>query len=182
MFPNLVEDILGYSFNDKSFLLQALSHSSYAHAVTDCYQRLEFLGDAILDFLITAHIYDKCGNLSPGELTDLRSALVNNVTFACLIVRFGLHKFILARACTLTDIINKFVQHQESRNHVIGAEEENDIQVAESIDVPKVLGDLFESLAAAVYLDSGKDLKTVWNIFYKLMAKEIGMSFLLKHW
>lgn len=42
------------------------------------------------------------------------------------------------------------------------------------MDVPKVLGDLFESLAAAVYLDSGKSLTTVWNVFYKLMHNEIG--------
>lgn len=42
------------------------------------------------------------------------------------------------------------------------------------IDVPKVLGDIFESLAGAVYLDSGKSLEIVWQTFYRLMHKEIG--------
>lgn len=146
--PEVLESILGYRFKNRSYLLQALTHCSYRQNFTDCYQRLEFLGDAILgihsiqykliyiiafyvfliffslylDFLITSHIYNRCKNISPGELTDLRSALVNNVTFACLSVRYGFHKFMLTKACKLTDIIRRFVEHQEKRNHKIGAE------------------------------------------------------------
>lgn len=176
--PDMLENALGYKFKDRSFLLQAMTHSTFSHNVTDCYQRLEFLGDAILDFLITSHIYGTCGNLSPGDLTDLRSALVNNVTFACLTVRHGFHKFALVKACKLTEIVNKFVFHQERRNHQIGAEvlflvDEEDVHIGEAIDVPKMLGDIFESLAGAVYLDSGKNLTTVWEVFYRLMHKEI---------
>lgn len=176
--PEVLESILGYKFKNRSYLLQALTHVSYRQNFTDCYQRLEFLGDAILDFLITSHIYNKCENITPGELTDLRSALVNNVTFACLTVRYGFHKFMLTKACKLTDIIKRFVEHQEKRNHKIGAEilfllSENDVEAAEIVDVPKVLGDLFESLAAAVFLDSRKSLTTVWKVFYKLMHNEI---------
>ncbi|XP_014251027.1 endoribonuclease Dicer isoform X2 [Cimex lectularius] len=173
-----LEKKLKYKFKDRSFLLQALTHSSYTQSVTECYQRLEFLGDAILDFLITIHIYEKCGNLSPGELTDLRSALVNNVTFACLIVRQGIHLHMNFLSCELSEIINRFVEHQENRGHKIGAEvlfliEENDVKVAEIVDVPKVLGDILESLIAAVYLDSGKCLKTTWRVIYNLMKNEI---------
>jgi endoribonuclease Dicer len=76
----------------------------------------------IIDFLITCYIYENCGDLSPGELTDLRSALVNNVTFACLSVRLGLHTHMVARVCELSNIINRFVKHQENRHHAIGAE------------------------------------------------------------
>lgn len=76
-----------------SFLFQAMSHASYIrNRLTRSYERLEFLGDAILDFLITSYIFESCGNLKPGELTDLRSALVNNVTFASYVVKLGLHK------------------------------------------------------------------------------------------
>ncbi|KAK9511555.1 hypothetical protein O3M35_000188 [Rhynocoris fuscipes] len=176
--PDRIERKLHYKFNDRSFLLQALTHSSYQNNVTDCYQRFEFLGDAILDFLITVHIYENCGNLSPGELTDLRSALVNNITFACLTVRYGFHKHINAKASKLNDIIERFVKHQESRDHKTGAEilfliEEQSTQVAESVDVPKILGDVFESLAAAIYLDSGKNLQKVWDVYYHLMKREI---------
>lgn len=46
--PEELEKTLGYKFKDRSYLLQALTHPSYTHFTTDCYQRLEFLGDAIL--------------------------------------------------------------------------------------------------------------------------------------
>jgi len=44
------------------------------------------------------------------------------------------------------------------------------------VDVPKVLGDIFEALAGAIFLDSGFSLDTVWKIFYRLMKNEIGRS------
>ncbi|KOB76458.1 Uncharacterized protein OBRU01_05716 [Operophtera brumata] len=50
----------------------------------------KFLGDAILDFLITSHIFENSPDMKPGQLTDLRSALVNNVTFAAYVVKLGL--------------------------------------------------------------------------------------------
>jgi len=59
----------------------------------DCYQRLEFLGDAVLDFLITRHLFNDSRHHSPGALTDLRSALVNNTIFASLAVRYNYHKY-----------------------------------------------------------------------------------------
>lgn len=51
------------------------------------------------------------------------------------------------------------------------------MSVASYVEVPKVLGDLWESLAGAVYLDSGKDLARTWAVFYPLMKKEIGTIF-----
>lgn len=54
-------------------------------------QRLEFLGDSVLDILITRHLYEKYTDIDPGELTDLRSASVNNETFARAAVRHKLH-------------------------------------------------------------------------------------------
>lgn len=58
-------------------------------------QRLEFLGDAVLDYLITVYLYEKYPGLSPGLLTDLRSASVNNDCYAQCALRKGLHKHIL---------------------------------------------------------------------------------------
>lgn len=46
--------------------------------------------------------------------------------------------------------------------------------MAETVTVPKALGDLFESLAGAVFLDSGNSLETVWRVYYRLMKQEIG--------
>lgn len=50
-----------------------------------------------------------------------------------------------------------------------------DCPTVKDIEVPKVLGDIFESLAGAVYVDSGMKLDTVWKVFYRLMKKELGM-------
>lgn len=118
-----LEEALGYKFNNRAYLLQALTHASFSiNRLTDCYQRLEFLGDAILDFLITCHIYEISDNLTPGELTDLRSALVNNVTFACLVVRNGFQKHLKYINTKLMDAIDTFVKFQELRDHAINEE------------------------------------------------------------
>ena len=88
---------LQWEFKDKGLLLQALTHPSYIkNDLTNSYQRLEFLGDAILDYLITCYIYGKFPKYSPGKVTEMRSALVNNVTFAEIAVKeLELHKHLL---------------------------------------------------------------------------------------
>lgn len=140
----VIEEKLGYHFNNRGFLLQALTHPSYScNRLTHCYERLEFLGDAVLDFLITCFIYEQCGHLNPGEITDLRSALVNNNTFASYTVRCGFHKFFLNLNAGLTGYVDKFAEFQESRGHIIDDTvlillQENDFNLAEHIDVPKV--------------------------------------------
>jgi len=68
--------------------------------------------------------------------------------------------------------MSNHVYHQ-SRFQVLYLIEESDCHAAESVDVPKALGDLFESLIAAIYIDCNRDLNFVWNICYKLMEKEI---------
>ncbi|XP_039289133.1 endoribonuclease Dicer [Nilaparvata lugens] len=179
--PDYLEKLINYKFKDRAFLLQALSHPTYQpNNITPTYQRLEFLGDAILDFLVTTHMYEYCDNLTPGELTDLRSALVNNVTLASIAVRIGLHKFLLLRSCQLSKVIEAFVERQESRNHDFSDDtlfliDEIDCNIGESIEVPKILGDVFESLVGAIFLDSNKCLKTTWDFIYRFMHKEIEM-------
>lgn len=138
-----LEHNLGYTFKNHAYLLQALTHPSYTcNRITGSYQRMEFLGDAVLDFLITCHIYEMCMNLNPGDLTDLRSALVNNVTFACYTVRLGFHKHLLAISSKLQSYVDKFVIFQENKNFAINDEvlillNEDDLHIAEYIDVPK---------------------------------------------
>ena len=92
---NFERDSIRYTFRSKLYLLEALTHSSYhANRVTPCYQRLEFLGDAILDFLVTQHLYFRHAQLSPGELTDIRQALVNNNIFATIAVKYKYNKYL----------------------------------------------------------------------------------------
>lgn len=91
-----VEQLLGHTFQEKSFLVQALTHASYSsNQLTESYERLEFLGDAVLDFLVTTHLFTVMGKVNPGKLTDARSALVNNNLLAGLVVDRGLHTFLL---------------------------------------------------------------------------------------
>ncbi|KAI3682245.1 hypothetical protein L2E82_50020 [Cichorium intybus] len=62
-----LESLLNYSFNDASLLVEALTHGSYMlPEIPKCYQRLEFLGDAVLDYMITVHLYNKYPGMSPG--------------------------------------------------------------------------------------------------------------------
>lgn len=139
-----IEQTLGYKFKNYAYLLQALTHSSYApNRITLSYEKLEFLGDAVLDFLITCYIYESCGKLNPGELTDLRSALVNNNTFASLVVRNGLHKFLLMINSTLQSHIDKFVEFLKGKNYEVDNEilillNEDELRMAQYVDVPKV--------------------------------------------
>lgn len=177
---NYIENTVGYCFKNREYLLQALTHSSYKNqSVTEDYQSLEFIGDAVIDFLITLYIFDYCGNLSPGDLSDLRSALVNNIIFACLTVKYGLHTSLLYNEPSVGKKINEFVNFQVLRNHLIDDDlllicpNDCDVEIAEHLDVPKILGDIFESTIGAIYLDTGKNLDKVWEILYGLMKNEI---------
>ncbi|XP_034479318.1 endoribonuclease Dicer [Drosophila innubila] len=129
-----LERNLGYTFRDRAYLLQALTHpSNPTNRLTGCYQELEFIGDAILDFLISAYIFEHKTRMTPGQLTDLRSALVNNTTLACICVRHRFHFFILAENAKLSESIQSFVQFQESQNHRVTNQvrilmEERDVQ------------------------------------------------------
>ena len=103
-------------------LLEAFTHPTYSdNTITGSYQRLEFLGDAILDFLVTQHIYNNCEkDLKPGELTDLRSALVNNNIFAVIAVQNGYHKFLKEYSPNLFSTIGHFVKGVEQYQKDLG--------------------------------------------------------------
>ena len=106
-----LEEAIGWTFHNPSLLLQALTHASYTkNRVTDCYQRLEFLGDAVLDYLITCNIYSTFPNYGPGEITGMRSALVNNITFAELAIKLELHKALLHNSPALFKQIPQYIE------------------------------------------------------------------------
>ena len=109
-----LEKRINYTFMEKSFLIQAFSHMSYyKNRSTDCYQRLEFLGDALLDFLIIAHLYACDEELDPSRLTSIKSALVNNNTFALLGVQLKLHKYLMYFEQKLQSAIKQFIDLEE---------------------------------------------------------------------
>ena len=81
--------------------------------VTNSMERLEFLGDAILDYLVTAHL---CCDPSrqPGAITNLRSNLVNNNTFARIAVAAGLHTELQYSSPRVMQKIEEYVTHHQA--------------------------------------------------------------------
>lgn len=68
---------IGYSFQERSILLRALTHSSCASTRLDCNERMEFLGDAVLGMVICEHIFQRYPDQREGQLTQLKSHLVS---------------------------------------------------------------------------------------------------------
>ncbi|KAJ6718138.1 hypothetical protein OIU79_006129 [Salix purpurea] len=159
-----LESLLNYSFRDPSLLVEALTHGSYMlPEIPRCYQRLEFLGDAVLDYLITLHLYKEYPGMSPGLLTDLRSASVNNDCYAQSVIKGGLHEHILHNSQALhKHIVDTAKNFQKtSLASTFGWESETSF--------PKVLGDVIESLAGAILVDSGYNKEIVFQSIRPLL-------------
>ncbi|KAI3762292.1 hypothetical protein L1987_52717 [Smallanthus sonchifolius] len=171
-----LEYLLNYSFRDASLLVEALTHGSYMlPEIPRCYQRLEFLGDAVLDYLITIHLYNKYPGMSPGMLTDLRSASVNNDCYALSAVKVELHKHILHGSHDL-------------HRHIVDTVCDFDPLTLESTfgwesetSFPKVLGDVIESLAGAILVDSGYNKEIVFKSIRPLLEPLITPETLKLH-
>ncbi|KAL8152481.1 hypothetical protein V2J09_010241 [Rumex salicifolius] len=159
--PLLEEKMLKHKFQHKGLLLQAFVHPSYNRHNGGCYQRLEFLGDAVLDYLITSFLYSGFPKLKPGQLTDLRSVLVNNSTFAKIAIKHSFHTNILCDSHNLCDAIEKYVMYIEKLT--------SGNSTLEEPKCPKALGDLVESCFGAILLDTGFNLNLMWRkMFYFL--------------
>ncbi|BFI23519.1 endoribonuclease Dicer [Marchantia polymorpha subsp. ruderalis] len=158
---------LNYSFINKALLVEAITHASHQELKGGfCYQRLEFLGDAVLDYLITRHLYFSHPGLTPGRLTDLRSAAVNNECFARIAVKHCLNKYLRHGSGFLLKQIEEFVQIIEQSGEI----QKTSSFGWDGVKGPKVLGDLVESIAGAILVDTGFDLETVWVVMKPLLS------------
>lgn len=94
-----LEQKIGYTFQSKSLLEQALTHSSYANekklGKLGCNERLEFLGDAVLELVSSEFLYRKYPNVPEGELTKKRASLVCEPSLAFCAREFGLPQYLL---------------------------------------------------------------------------------------
>lgn len=175
------EDYINYSFRDKCYLIQAMTHVSYHdNTVTDCYQRLEFLGDAVLDYIVTRYIYEDPKRFAPGELTDLRAALTNNSFFGSLAVQHNFHVHLKITSYELYRSIHSFAdKFKENGTDIVYGNflqllGEREVNTLEETDIPKALGDVFEAVAGAIYLDCNYSLDAVWQVYYPLMKMALG--------
>ena len=92
---NELERLIGHTFKDKSLLEMALTHSSYSHKYgEEDYQRLEYLGDSILDFVVADELYKKYPHADEGVLTKMRGAIVSMEPLSQVVKEKGYYKFL----------------------------------------------------------------------------------------
>ena len=136
--------------------------------------RLEFLGDAVLDYLITRYLYEDPKTIYSGKISEIRSALVNNAIYASLaVLKCDFYRYINIRSEPLETLIDLFVKvasHKDQTLNITGDIEDIDESGGvEEIESPKTLSDVFESVAGAIYIDSGRKLNEVWKVYYQVM-------------
>ncbi|CAI0469829.1 unnamed protein product [Linum tenue] len=160
-----LEGVLNHKFSKRSLLVEAITHASRPSPGVSCYQRLEFVGDAVLDHLITRHLFFSYTDLPPGRLTDLRAAAVNNENFARVAVKRKLHVHLRHGSSALEKQIRDFVEEVQNE---VSKLEFNSFGLGDC-KAPKVLGDIVESIAGAIFLDSELDTGVVWKVFQPLL-------------
>jgi len=142
-----LESKLNYKFKKKELLKEALTHSSFYNnkkREINNFQRLEFLGDAVLELTVSEYIYHRFLSLPEGELTKIKSVIVSQRTLAKWANQISLGKFVvLGKGEDSTGGRNKF----------------------------SVLSDCFEALLGAIYLDGG--LKKISKIISPFIEEEL---------
>ena len=125
------EELIDYTFTDKTLLNKALTHSSYAneHKTTNISfnERLEFLGDSVLSLIVSDYIYKKYSKFPEGDLTKLRAAVVCETSLAFISKRLSLGEYLL---------LGKGEEATGGRERT------------------SILADALEALIGAIYLDS----------------------------
>ncbi len=133
-FPDLEEHI-GIVFKDKNLLVQAFVHRSYLNENRDFAlvhnERLEFLGDAVLELVVTEHLFERYLN-PEGELTNWRAALVNAKMCAAVAAEIGFEEYL-------------FLSHGEAKDAGTKARE-------------YILANVTEAIIGAIYIDQGWDI------------------------
>ncbi len=126
------QDRIGYSFGNVHLLNYALTHSSFANekelSVQEYNERLEFLGDAVLEMIASEYLYYRFPHYSEGSLTKMRASAVRGQALAVYAQRIGLGRFLL---------LGKGEDATGGRKR------------------PSILADAFEAVIGAIYLDGG---------------------------
>jgi len=140
---DLCQQRIGYTFRDRSLLLGALTHASSADTRLASNERLEFLGDAILGAVVCEFLYNTFPHFLEGDLTRIKSVVVSRRSCARFSKEMGLHECL---------IVGKGMNANE--------------------DVPvSLMADVFESLAAAIYLDGGD--KSAREFIFRYVTREV---------
>lgn len=126
------EKKIGVSFNDKDLLVKAFTHRSFLNENRNTglehNERLEFLGDAVLELAVTSFLYEKYPKRNEGDLTSFRASLVNTITLATTSEKLGFNDFLLLSKGEAKDM-------GRARQYI--------------------LANTFEAVVGAIYLDLG---------------------------
>jgi len=141
MIANELQESLGYQFRDEKLITEALTHRSYSKDFNN--ERLEYLGDAVLDLIVGEYLYKLLPDAEEGLLSKLRAAMVNEESFNKLARRLNLGKYL-------------FLSPAEENN---GGREK-----------PSILSSAFEALIGAIYLEAG--FEKAKEIALKLLKEE----------
>jgi ribonuclease-3 len=143
-------------FNEKKLLEQAFIHRSYINENTGSHlshnERLEFLGDAVLELIVTDYLYNKYPDRDEGDLTAYRSSLVNAIIIGEVALELGMNEYLLLSKGEAKDI-------GKARGYI--------------------LANTYEAYVGAVYLDRGYDVakdfiaKTLFNRIDGIVAKKL---------
>ncbi|MCA9362174.1 ribonuclease III [Candidatus Kaiserbacteria bacterium] len=129
-----LQGVLGVQFAEIAILRSAITHRSYLNehreANWDHNERLEFLGDAVLELVVTDYLYHKYPEKPEGELTAVRAALVNTISLACASEQLGINDFLLMSKGEAKDV-------GRARQYI--------------------LANAFEACIGAIYIDQGYD-------------------------
>ncbi|PQM39211.1 ribonuclease 3-like protein 2 [Prunus yedoensis var. nudiflora] len=152
-----VEKIVGYNFKNKKLLEEALTHPSFTGSAS--YQRLEVLGDSALNHAVTNYFFCMADyqKFTQGQITKLRSANAGNLNLARVAVRHGLYRYLRRNAPDLDDQVREFTEAVINGEEMVESEE------------AKVLADIVESVAAAIYIELNFDLDKLWMKFKPLL-------------
>ena len=146
-----LEIALGFSFKNPSLLHQALVHLSYCNEnnldPSASYERLEFLGDAVLELAVSTELYSRFPDADEGELTKTRSSLVRRETLAKIARRIDLGSYLF---------VGKGVETSNGREQ------------------DSVLSAAFEALIAAVYIDQGNEFTR--NLILRLFDDQLALT------
>ena len=145
-----IEQKIGYTFKNKELLVRAFTHTSYSneHSNKDNYERLEFLGDAALGYVIGLYLYETYPGYDEGKLTKIRSGVVDRKT--------------ISEVVDALDII----RYVRAGNGNTG----NDL--SSSI---KVKCDLFEAIIGAIVIDNNNDLSFAKDFILKYLESKVGV-------
>ncbi len=147
----LLEETIGYKFNDITLLETALTHSSYSNeakskgASVECNERLEFLGDSVLSIIASEYLYFEF-DCPEGELTRMRAEIVCEKALA-----------VFANKINLGEFLN--LGHGE--------------EMSGGRNRPSLLADAFESLLAAMFIDSNHNKEVVAKFLLPMLTEEL---------